>query len=103
MKPLAIAFDVHGTLAHWPGPHIQSIEVQRVLERVGIDISYQAFDAARQSVFMLDGTKRQIRSWSDFLALLFDRMGVRVPLNVLPAVTHLYEKGGEMTLLPDAL
>lgn len=103
MKPLAIAFDVHGTLAHWPGKHVHSIDVQRLLARVGIDISYQAFDAARQAVFMLDGTKRQIRGWMDFLALLFDRMDVRVSVDVLPAVAQLYEKGGEMTLLPDAL
>ena len=103
MKPLAVAFDVHGTLAHWPGKHVQSIEVQRLLERVGIDISYQAFEAARQAVFMLDGTRRQIRSWSDFLALQFDRMGVRVPTDVLPAVAQLFEKSGDMALFPDAL
>lgn len=103
MKPLAIAFDVHGTLAHWPSGHVRSIDVQRMLSNVGIDISYQAFDAARQAVFMLEGVKRRIQSWTDFLALLFDRMEVRVPVDVLPSVAHLFEKKAVMALFPDAL
>jgi len=103
MKPLAIAFDVHGTLAHWPAPRVRPIEVQRLLANVGIDISYQAFEAARQSVFMIEGVKRPIQSWTDFLSLQFDRMGVRVPLDVLPTVAHLYEQRDAMELYPDAL
>jgi len=103
MKPLAIAFDVHGTLAHWPPTRVQPIEVQRLLANVGIDISYQAFEAARQAVFMIVGAKRPIVSWADFLALQFDHMGVRVPIDVLPAVAQLYESRDAMRLFPDAL
>lgn len=98
-----LAFDVHGTLAHWPRGRVQAIDVQRLLARVGIDISYQAYEAARQSVFFIDGAKRRLENWMDYLALLFDRLEVRVPLDVLPAVAHLYEQRDDMDLFPDAL
>jgi len=98
-----LAFDVHGTLAHWPRGRVQPIDVQRLLARVGIDISYQAYEAARQSVFFIDGAKRRLENWMDCLALLFDRLEVRVPLDVLPAVAHLYEQRDDMDLFPDAL
>lgn len=103
MSLRVLAFDVHGTLAHWPRGRVQAIDVQRLLARVGIDISYQAYEAARQSVFFIDGAKRPLENWMDYLALLFDRLEVRVPLDVLPAVAHLYEERDDMHLFPDAL
>lgn len=98
-----IAFDVYGTLAHWPAERVQAVEVQLLLERYGIRISYQAFEAARQTVLFLDSPKRKIHSYVDFLALQFDRMGVRVSLDLIESIASMYESKNNMELYPDAM
>ncbi len=53
-----VAFDVHDTLAHWPAGRVRAVEVQDLLADFGVPISYQAFEAARQGVFLLDAPRR---------------------------------------------
>lgn len=103
MKTKVVAFDVHGTLARFPNVRVRPIEVQRMLERFDIPISYQAFEAARQAVFFMDGCTRRIESWGDFLALLFARLNAPVSLDILPDVARMYEKRDSMVVYPDAV
>jgi FMN phosphatase YigB (HAD superfamily) len=98
-----LAIDVHGTLLRWPAGRVRAHEVQRFLADYGIEISYQAFEAARAAVFAFDTPKREITCWTDFLALLFGRMDLLVPLDLIVALANLHESREEMDLLPDAL
>ncbi|HVP10046.1 MAG TPA: HAD family hydrolase [Phycisphaerae bacterium] len=98
-----VAFDVHQTLAHWPAGRVQPIEVQRLLSRFGIEISYWAFDAVRQTILLLDGPKREIQGWTDFLALLFARLQVPVSVDLLAALTAMHESRDGMELYPDVM
>lgn len=98
-----MAFDVHGTLAHFKPDSVRPIDVQRLLERFGVHISYQAFEAARQAVLFLDGPTRPIEGWPDFLALLFGRLGRPISVDVLPDVVRLYERGHDLEVYPDAV
>lgn len=103
MAVKVIAFDVYDTLARWPVGRVQPIEVQRLLGRFGIEIGYQAFEAARQAVFFFDCPKREILGWTDYLALVFARMGVMVPLDLIVSVAAEYESRNHMEILPDAV
>lgn len=103
MAVKVVAFDVYHTLADWPPGRVQPVEVQRLLADFGIEISFQAFNAARQGVFLLDAPKRPIAGWTDFLALLFARMDVGVSIDLLTALTAMCESRDEMVLYPDAL
>ena len=96
MKSKAVAFDVYDTLARWPDSRVQPIEVQRLLARFGVNISYQAFEAARQAVFFFTCPKREIQGWTDFLALVFDYMGAAVSLDLLASLTAMYEARNNM-------
>ena len=97
------AFDVYHTLADWPTGRVQAVEVQQLLADFGIEISYQAYEAARAGVFVLDAPKRPIEGWTDFLALLFARMDVAVSLDLLTSLTAMYEARDDMVLYADAL
>lgn len=99
----AVAFDVYDTLTRWPLGRVQPIEVQRLLGQFGIEISYQSFEAARQTVFFFDTPKREIVGWTDFLALVFARMDVSVPLDLLTSVAAECESRNDMDILPDAV
>ena len=99
----AVAFDVYGTLGEWPSNRVQSIEVQRLLERFGIHISYQVFDAARQATLFLDTLKRPIQGWVDFLALIFARMEVRVSTDLLESIAAMYRERGDFAFFDDVL
>ena len=103
MPVKVVAFDVYDTLARWPVGRVQPIEVQRLLGRFGIEISYQSFEAARQAVFFFECPKREIVGWTDYLALVFARMGVMVPLDLLTCVAAEYESRNNMEILPDAI
>lgn len=103
MATKVIAFDVHGTLARFAHDRVRPIEIQRLLERFDIHISYQAYEAARQSVFFIDGCTRRIEGWTDFLALLFARLNAPVSLDILPDVVSMYEKRDSMVVYPDAV
>ncbi len=103
MTTKAVAFDVHGTLARFPSNRVRPIEVQRMLERFDVSISYQAYEAARQAVFFLDGSTRRIEGWGDFLALLFARLDKPVSLDILPDLVRMYEKRDSMVAYPDAV
>lgn len=96
------AFDVYGTLACWPDDRVQPIEVQQLLGRYGIEISYQAFEAARQGVLFFDAVRRPIEGWMDFLALAFARMEARIPVDLIAELAHLHESRNRMELLPEA-
>ncbi len=98
-----IAFDVHGTLAHFTPDRVRPIDVQRLLERFGTHISYQAFEAARQGALFFDCPTRPIEGWPDFLALVFARMGRPISVDVLPDVVRLFERGHDMDVYPDAI
>lgn len=97
------AFDVYQTLAIWPDDRVRPIEVQRLLGRYGIEISYQAFEAARQGVMFFDTPKRRIEGWMDFLALVYARMGVAVPMDIIAETAKLHESRCRMVPYPDAL
>lgn len=97
------AFDVYQTLATWPDDRVRPIEVQRLLGRFGIEISYQAFEAARQGVMFFDTPKRTIEGWMDFLALVYARMGVAVPMDIIAETAKLHESSCRMQIYPDAL
>lgn len=103
MRYEVVAFDVHQTLARYPAARVQPLEIQRLLSRFGIEISYWAYDAVRQSILLLDGPKREINGWVDFLALLFARLGVPVSLDLLSSIAAMYESREGMELFPDAL
>lgn len=103
MKTQTLAFDVYDTLACWPDSRVKPIEVQRLLSRFGVEISYQAFEAARQSVLFFDCAKRWIGGWTDFLALVFHAMGARVSIDLLTGITAMYESRNNMTFFSDAL
>jgi FMN phosphatase YigB (HAD superfamily) len=103
MLTKAVLFDVYNTLARWPDSRVQPIEVQRLLGRFGIDISYQAFEAARQAVFFFECPKRPIEGWTDFLALVFHTMHAPVSIDLLTSLTALYESRNNMELFSDAL
>ncbi|MCG8408128.1 MAG: HAD family hydrolase [Phycisphaerales bacterium] len=98
-----VAFDVYGTLAQWPPDRVQPFEIQQLLARYDISISYQAFEAARQAVFFLDAQQREIHGYIDFLALVFDRMGARVTLDLIESIAAMYETRNNMEVYPDAL
>ncbi len=98
-----VAFDVHQTLAHWPAARVEPLEVQRLLSRFGIEISYWAFDAVRQTILLLDGPKRAITGWVDFLALLFARLQTPVSVDLLASLAAMYEARESMELFPDSL
>jgi FMN phosphatase YigB (HAD superfamily) len=99
----AVAFDVYDTLASWPSGKVQPIDVQRLLGRFGIEISYQAYEAARQATFFFDCPKREITGWMDFLALLFARMEVPVSMDLIACVAAEYESRNDMVILPGAV
>ncbi len=98
-----VAFDVHGTLAHWSADRVQPVDVQRLLSRFGVEISYWAFDAARQTVLLLDAPKRKIDGWTDFLALTFARMQTPVSIDLLTSLTAMFERRDDMEPYPDGL
>jgi FMN phosphatase YigB (HAD superfamily) len=98
-----VAFDVHNTLLRWPASRVHPYEVQRFLADYGIDISYQAFEAASAAVFAFDMPKREITCWTDFLALLFGRMNLLVPLDLIVSLANLHETRDAMEPLPDAV
>jgi len=98
-----VAFDIYDTLASWPSGRVQPIDVQRLLGRFGIDISYQAYEAARQATFFFDCPKREITGWMDFLALLFARMEVMVSMDLIACVAAEYESRSNMDILPGAV
>ncbi|MBN2562326.1 MAG: HAD family hydrolase [Phycisphaerae bacterium] len=98
-----LATDVRDTLMHWPAGRVQAVEVQRLLADFGIEISYQAYEAARAGVFALDAPKREIHGWTDFLALLFARMGVGVSVDLLTSISAMYDARDDMVLFPDAM
>jgi FMN phosphatase YigB (HAD superfamily) len=103
MSIKVIAFDVHQTLVYWPQGRVQAIEVQRLLSRFGIHISYWTYDAVRQSILLLDASKREIHGWVDYLALVFARMQVPVSLDLLASLATMHESRDGMELYPDAL
>jgi len=103
MVARVVAFDVHETLTRFPSDRVRPVEVQHLLERFGVHISFQAYEAARQAVFFFDMPRRRIEGWMDFLALLFARMEARVSLDLLPDVALLYERRDAMVLYPDAV
>src|SRR5690606_29799400 len=70
-------------------------------ERFGIPASYQAIEAARQCVLQLDAPRREITGYVDFLALQFDRMGLRVNLDLIESIAAMYEKRCAMVLFDD--
>lgn len=98
-----IAFDVYGTLARWTEDKVQPIEVQRLLARYGVQISYQAFEAARQAVMFMDAVKRPIEGWMDFLALVFSKMGTAAPMDLIAEAANLHASRCRMKVFPDAL
>jgi FMN phosphatase YigB (HAD superfamily) len=98
-----VAFDVHQTLAHWPASRVEPLEVQRLLSRYGIEISFWAYDAVRQSILLLDGPKRPILGWMDFLALLFARLQTAVSVDLLASLAAMYEAREGMEPYPDAV
>jgi len=98
-----VAFDVHATLLRWPAGRVQSIEVQQLLADYGVEISYQAFEAARAGVFAFDTPKREIEGWTDFLALLFARAGVAVSVDLLVCLTRMFETRDGMEPFPETL
>ncbi len=98
-----LAFDIHETLTRWPAGRVRPIEVQHLLRDFGVDISYQAYEVARAAVFVMDGPKRRIEDWTDFLALLFARMDVRVSIDLLTSLTAMFEARDGMEFFPDAL
>jgi len=98
-----VAFDVHGTLLHWPENRVHGLEVQRLLGRYGIPISYQALEAARQAFFFLDAPRREINSQVDFLALQFDRMGLTVSLDLIESIAAMQDARDGMVAYPDAI
>lgn len=98
-----VAYDVHDTLARWPENRVRPIEVQRLLGRYGVEISYQAFEAGRQAVLFFDSVTRSIAGWMDFLALVFARMSVPVPMDLIAEAAHLYESRTRMEAFPDAI
>jgi FMN phosphatase YigB (HAD superfamily) len=98
-----VAFDVYNTLGKWPPTRVQSYEVQQLLERFGIYISYQVFEAARQATLFLDTLKRPINSYLDFLALQFARMEVKVSTDLLESIAALYHEKNNFVFFDDAL
>jgi FMN phosphatase YigB (HAD superfamily) len=98
-----VAFGVDGTLMAWPSGRVQPVEVQRLLADWGIEISYQAYEAARYGVLVLDEPKREILGWTDFLALLFARMNVAVSVDLLACLTAMHEKRDDMESFADAV
>ena len=99
----AVAFDVHNALMRWPADRLLPGETQRWLAEWGIEISYQAYEAARYSVLVLDAPKRKIEGWTDFLALLFARMGVPLSVDLLTCLTAMHEARDHMECYPDTL
>lgn len=97
------AFDVYHTLGEWPANRVKSIEVQQLLERFGIHISYQVFDAARQATLFLDTLKRPIHGWVDFLALIFARMEVKVSTDLLESIAAMYRERSDFEFYEDSL
>ncbi len=98
-----VLFDVHRTLANWSAGHVTSVEVQELLARFGVEISYWAFDTARQAVLLLEAPRRRIESWTDYLAQVFALMRVSVSIDLLTSLTAMYEQREHMTLYPDSL
>lgn len=98
-----VAFDVYDTLARWPEGRVEPIEVARLLGRFGVEISYQAYEAARQGVMFFDGAKRPIEGWIDFLALTFAKMGAKVSVDLIASVAAMYESRNRMEVFADAL
>lgn len=98
-----VAFDVYDTLARWPEGRVEPIEVQRLLGRFGVEMSYQAYEAARQGVMFFDGAKRPIEGWIDFLALTFAKMGAKVSVDLIASVAAMYKSRNRMEVYQDAL
>jgi hypothetical protein len=65
----AVAFDVHGTLGHWRGRRAPSLPMACSSSPRAIwhQISYQAFDAARQATF--SWTRSSDRSMAGLISL----------------------------------
>ncbi len=103
METRVIAFDVFQTLAEPTDDRVRALEVQDILERFGVQTSYQALEAARQFVFFFDAPTREIHGYVDFLALQFDRMKLRVNLDVIESIAAIYQERDAMQLYDDAL
>lgn len=103
MPTQVIAFDVYNTLVRRATNAVRPIEVQEVLERFGVETSYQSLEAARQFVFFFDTPKREIHGYVDFLALQFAHMGLRVNLDVIESIAAMYDKRDSMLLFDGAL
>ena len=100
----AVAFDVHGTLGawEWSQGRVLAYDVQQALERFGIHVSYQVFDAARQATLFLDTLKRPIHGWVDFLALTFARMELKISTDLLESIAAIYRDKKNFVLADDA-
>ncbi len=98
-----VLFDVYETLTDWPPGRVRPIEVQQLLARFGVEISYQMYQAARNMVFCMDAPRREIKGWTDFLALTFDRLDMSISVDLLTSLTAMFEKRDGMILYPDAL
>jgi FMN phosphatase YigB (HAD superfamily) len=103
MSIRVVAFDVYETLGRWAPGGVEPLEVQRLLARFGIEISYQTYEAARQAVMFFDSPRRPIAGWVDYLALLFARMNVALSTDILACVAQLYESRARFQLHPEAL
>lgn len=103
MRIKVVAFDVFGTLTRWPATAVRPVEVQRVLERFGVNISYLAFEAARQCTFYLDCARREVHGYVDFLALVFARMEVKVSLDLIESIAAMYQSRNDMEVFEDAV
>jgi len=99
----AVAFDVYNTLVHRAGPRVQPIDVQRRLGEFGIHFGFEAYEAARRSVLFIDGAKRPITGWIDFLALLFARLGHHLSTDLLADLAALHHQRDPLFAHDDAL
>jgi|CXWL01.1.fsa_nt_gi FMN phosphatase YigB (HAD superfamily) len=98
-----VAFDVYGTLGQWATGGVEPIEVQRLLTRYGIEISYEAYETARRAVMFFDTPKRAIVGWTDYLAHLFARLNVAISTDLLASISTMYETRHRFDLYSDAL
>jgi FMN phosphatase YigB (HAD superfamily) len=106
MSIRALAMDLHGTLAGEPaapGPDCSPSAIQALLEEHGVEVSYQAWDAAYRMAFFVDFPRRGAANWDEFLASAFARLGESVPVQAREAVVARFGRQPPMTAAPDGV
>jgi FMN phosphatase YigB (HAD superfamily) len=101
MKVKAILLDLVGTLAYNEKRPPDPIEASKLLRKMGYEVYYQEWEAARKFVFFIDSPKGNINSWADFIRKIFERLQIKPDENVIKKISEYYKNNTRFRFFDD--